>query len=250
MNGNTEQNNKRFERNSNGLVKDIEYKYNDEGKINWRAMIKSEHLVFNRQYEKEIVEKYKKPLMEINPSEVDDKYILILLAGIKYICKLRGAISVKPNLINAQCNFCAATHEITWIPNIETNYMVETFGDGADATPENTNGFGKNFLTTIAINRSFVRTVRNYLEINIVGFDEISKNINSEPDVSTSTKNLSPHGILKGAANEKNLTFEVLKKGAMTKYKDKIESKPEEWTNFDSIPPRDCWALVGIITGN
>ncbi len=238
---------KKFERLPNGLVKGVEYKYNEDGKINWRAMIKSEHLVFNKQYEKEIVEKYKKPLSELNPNEVEDKYILILLSGIKYISKLRGYISVSRPAILVANNFISATHEITWIPNEETGNIVETFGDGADATPDNTNGFGKNFLTTIAINRSFVRTVRNYLEINIVGFDEMSKNF-TEKEVQTTPNGVTnPSGMLRNTASDLNLTFDVIKKGASTKYKDKIESKCEEWKDFDSIPPRDCLTLIGLL---
>lgn len=238
---------KKFERTSDNLVKDTVYKYNEEGKINWRAMLKPEYLVFNTQYEAEIAKKYNKPSSELKVTEVEDKYLLILLAGIKYLAKLRGYISVKPHIISAQPNFVAVETEIIWIPNVETANIVESFGDGADATFENTNGFGRNFLTSIAINRAFIRAVRNYLEINIVGADEISKNLVEKEQTSSAPSIITPTGTLKKMANDLNLSFEVIKNGASTKYKDKIESNPSSWKDFDSVPPRDCWTLMDLL---
>ena len=50
-----------------------------------------------------------------------------------------------------------------------------TYTDVGNATLANTDAFCAKFLETIACNRAFVRCVRNYLNIHIVGADEIDK---------------------------------------------------------------------------
>ena len=72
-------------------------------------------------------------------------------------------------------NHVAVSCNITYLPNYETNFKEVTFSDVANATIENTSSFAKKFLETIACNRAFVRCVRNFLNVHIVGDDEIDK---------------------------------------------------------------------------
>ena len=42
--------NKIFKRNEFGLIEGIEYQFNEDGSVNWRAMIKPEHLYPNKDW--------------------------------------------------------------------------------------------------------------------------------------------------------------------------------------------------------
>ncbi len=39
-----------YKRNEFGLLEGVEYKFNEDGSVNWRAMIKPEHLYPNREW--------------------------------------------------------------------------------------------------------------------------------------------------------------------------------------------------------
>ena len=80
---------------------------------------------------------------------------------------------------------------ITYLPNYETNFKEVTFSDVANAAIENTSSFIKKFLETIACNRAFVRCVRNFLNVHIVGDDEIDKSDLKMP-TSSQTQDLTP----------------------------------------------------------
>ena len=76
-----------FSRDENGFLKNIEYKFNSDSTINWRAMIKPEYLVPNRELFKDLsTEEIKK----LNVQELPDNKLLILLAGIKELAQIRG----------------------------------------------------------------------------------------------------------------------------------------------------------------
>ena len=68
---------------------------------------------------------------------------------------------------------------VTFLPNYETGSKAVTFQDMANATLNNTSSFATKFLETIACNRAFVRCVRNFLNVHIVGDDEIDKSSNN-----------------------------------------------------------------------
>ena len=75
---------------------------------------------------------------------------------------------------NVADGYVTAKCRIAWLPNYESLCGLE-YEDVANATLDNTDSFGAKFLETIACNRAFVRCVRNYLNIHIVGADEIDK---------------------------------------------------------------------------
>ena len=39
-----------YKRDENGLLQNVEYEFNNDGSINWRAMIKEEHLFPNKSW--------------------------------------------------------------------------------------------------------------------------------------------------------------------------------------------------------
>jgi hypothetical protein len=232
-------------RNEYGFLENVDYVFKEDGKVDWRKMIKPEFLVFNREKTAEIEKKYGKKLDDLSVTEVDDKYLLILLFGIRNLATIRGFYSVSSKVAYCSDFKATVTTHIDWIPNNDTEMREEMYSDTASASVENTNGFGKMFLETIATNRAFVRAVRNYLEINIVGFDEI-KNDKSEP-TQTETSPISAHSMLEKAAKESNLTFEQFKEGVKLKYSDIIESDYSKWSRFTDLSPNDAYKMLNIL---
>ena len=77
---------------------------------------------------------------------------------------------------------------IKFTGNYETSWNPVIVEDMANATINNTSDFGQIFLETIACNRAFVRCVRNFLNVHIVGDDEINKNNGVKKTSTTSSK--------------------------------------------------------------
>lgn len=234
-------------RNTTGLVNNINYIYNDDGSINWRAMVKPEHLFPNKGW----FEVRKQQI----PSSIDglgDHQLLIKLAGIKEVAKLRGYKSVKYDIVKCENNYVAMKCGITWIPNYESDYE-SYFEDVANATTNNTTDFAVKFLETIAANRAFIRAVRNFLNIHIVGSDEIdsSKKGSSlafEEDSEISLP--SSQNMLEKTAKANGLTsFEEFQDYLRKAWKMNVYRNEETkvWTSYNDIPAKEARILISIL---
>jgi len=254
---NNTQSEQMLQRDENGLVVGVNYKFKKNGYrkvIDWRAMILPEHLVFNKQYQKEIEERIGKPFDHISIEEalasdkLEDRHFLILLAGIKELAALRGFVSVDTSLDKVEQHHCAARCHITWMPNFETSGHTVTFGDGAGASLDNTNGFGQIFLETIAINRAFVRAVRNFLGISIVGQDEIGGKFKKESGQPSQTVAFSSNSYLEQVCSERKISFETFQKRVIQGYKHLLKDQnPEAWKSFADLKPLDATNLLELI---
>ena len=242
-----------YKRNNYGLLQNVDYTYNEDGSIDWRSMIKPEFLYPNRGW----FDIRKQPM----PSSIeglDDKQLLIMLGGIKELAKLRGYNSVKFNVENVGSNYVTAKCSIEWIPNYENSSIV-LYEDYANATADNTDDFCIKFLETIACNRAFVRCVRNFLNVHIVGGDEIDKsktsgnsNTSTEDVIDSGINPTTPRGILEKVAIEKLKisNFEDFKNHLRNLWKTE-EYKNEsakEWNSFDDIPVKEARILLGILS--
>lgn len=155
---------KKIERDENNLIKGINYTFDENGRVNWRKLIKNEFLVANKDR-----------TQETDVSKLDDKDVLVLLNGFKEVADIRGFTDVHYEIINASPEFCSASCKINWIPCYENENRAISFESTADATFNNTTPIGnKYYLTSTAENRAFVRCVRNFLRISVLGKDEIS----------------------------------------------------------------------------
>lgn len=204
---------KRIERDENSLIKDVEYKFTDEGLVDWRAMIPNKFLYVNNdtKIRARIEKKYGKSYFDIDPTKdnVSDGDLVIMLGGIKYLAKLRGYNRVSYIIKEATENYAGVNCQIEFIPNYETEQQVILFEDNACAHYNNTNGFGRNYLLEMATNRAFCRCVRNFLNINIVSKEELGANneeASSEPVVDT-TKQVN---LLNDIMEKKHVTWEHL----------------------------------------
>lgn len=231
-----------FQRDEHGLLKNIQYVFNDDGSINWRKMVNDEHLFPNAQ------------AFNGNPPNsiegIPDHKLLIKLAGIKELARLRGFSDVSYEVVKCELDHVAVICSINFIGNYETSGDTVWFQDIANATLDNTHDFGQSFLETMACNRSFVRAVRNFLNIHIVGADEIDKsNKKSSFKKSNSKPSLSPQSMLDTAfdGNFDDFISDLRKLWAKNIYKNKDITN---WKSFDDIPIKEARVLIKLIKEN
>lgn len=219
---------KTLKRNEFGLLENppIPYVFNEDGYVNWRKMIRPEFLVANKQR-----------TQETDISKLEDKDLLILLGGIKELAQIRGFTCVSYDVPEASANYVIASCYINWIGNYETSNAEVSFQSLADASPDNTQSFARNYLAAIAENRAFVRCVRNFLKINIVGQEEIGVKIIEEPGADNP---ISPAAVLYNLMKEKNISFDQIQKRLI---KDKYE-KAEEMTSVNDISKPKIFELI------
>ena len=231
-----------------------DFKYNENGSVNWRAMVKPEYLYPNKDW----FELRGKPI----PDSVEglaDNQLLIKLGGLKELAKLRGYTRVSYDVVKCERDYVVVKCEISWkalvgktpIPCLEDACCFE---DMANATLENTNDFCAKFLETIATNRAFVRCVRNYLGINIVGDDEIDKSKNKVAVYENSESNIvniTPQGLLKKQAKDKLgcESFDEFKTYLRKLWQEETYKNEEakSWNDFTSIPAKECRKLSSFI---
>lgn len=228
-----------FKRDTFGLLECVNYIFNADNTINWRAMINKEHLVPNRdafKNQKDI------NLKEIDVSALADNQLLILLAGIKELAQIRGYKNVSYDVIQAQPDYVAVKCTIDWTPNYETNMETVSFSALADAHLDNTKDFAKNFLMAIAENRAFIRAVRSFLKINIVGNDEMGKTTHVDSEVEPNTAITQPVALLQKTMEEHGISFDQVKERAIQKKMDGADS----WNEIKDISPL---AMFTIISG-
>ena len=239
----------KFTRNDLGLLQSVDYIFNEDGAVNWRAMIKPEHLYPNKDWFE-----YRKMPMPDSVEGLNDNQLLIKLSGIKELAKLRGFHNVTYDVTESSSDRVVVQCMINWIDNYESN-GVQTFASIANATTNNTNGFAAKFLECIAENRAFVRCVRNFLNIHIVGGDEIDSSKDKGPINTSASKStdISPQGILAKNLSDKLgvSSFEGFKDWLRALYKDgKYDGDTEQvkaWNAFKDIPAKECRKLLKLL---
>jgi len=241
-------------RDERGLLNGVNYIFNKDGTINWRAMVNPAHLYPNKDW-------FNRRNQAI-PETADglrDEQLLIKLGGIKEVAKLRGYSRVHFQFPKLERDYVVATCTIDWISSFETNvnsvedeWNAISSMDVANATSENTDGFGQKFLETIAANRAFVRTVRNYLGIHIVGEDEIAKGNGAKAAASAvdGSADVSPQGILsKKFAENIGGEFSDFKVWLRELWKSESYRNEEaaNWKVWSDIPAKEARALLKFI---
>lgn len=218
-------------------------------------MIKSEHLYPNKDW----FETRNKQVPE-SIEGLADNQLLIKLGGIKELAKLRGYNQVSYDIIKCDKDYVVVKCKISWKALTEGESSMKiledpcSFEDVANATLANTNDFCAKFLETIAANRAFVRCVRNFLNIHIVGDEEIDKSKNKTAhyeNVEQVVSDITPHGLLKKLAKDK-INCEDFEdfKNILRKFWTEDLYKNEDaksWSSFKDIPAKECRKLMSLI---
>lgn len=256
-------------RDENGLLIGLNYPRNTEGSINWRAMLKPEHLYVNPEFEEEIKTRFNvKSRKDIDVTKVEDRQLLITLAGINYLARLRGIKSITPNNLFVTPTEVTSVCTVEFIPNFE-NPDGLIIGAQASASLYSVSGQFQLYLATFAQNRAFVRAVKQALGIEILGKDEVDfvaakkfkESLNSgenpleqvlKPKEKEESKlvDITPNQHLRTVCNELSKkgshSFEKIKEQSVAN-KDSFESDPNDWADWDSIPRRDVWTLLSKV---
>jgi hypothetical protein len=225
---------KKIKRDDNGLItgSSVDYVFNELGFVDWRKMVKQEHLVPNRQ-----------KTSETDVGKLDDKDLIILLGGIKELAQIRGYTSVRYDVCSPSPDYVVATCTMDWTPNYETEGRGVTFSGIGDASPNNTQSFAKFFLGPIAENRAFVRCVRNFLKINIVGQEELPGTGMKFPlleQESSGENQASPISLLKNVMKDKGVTFDKLK----SRLSNEKYEKADSINTLEDIPKVKIFELI------
>lgn len=238
--------------NQYGLVNGLNYIFNEDGGVDWKKMIPKKFFVINRQKEDEIQKTLGKPIEEVSVDEVDEKNLLVLLGGFRYLAELRGYTKVdysRPAIgPNGEVSVACS---ITWKGNYESCDEPVTFTGLGDATLNNTSPIGGiYYLTAIAENRSFIRSVRNFLRLEgILGRDELQSVKTITPKL-TEAENApfgaKPVDSLIQKCKLKGLTWMKLLELA-EQNKENISSDISEWKTYKDIPSKDIYVLLGKI---
>jgi len=237
-----------YKRNEHGLLENVDYVFNDDGSIDWRSMIKPEFLYPNKGW----FDARNKPTPKTIEG-LDDKQLLIMLGGIKELAKMRGYCGVEFKVDNISDGYVTAKCTIHWHKNYESvNEYSTSYEDVANATLANTDAFCAKFLETIACNRAFVRCVRNYLNIHIVGADEIDKSKGAAQAVeSEAVAPITPVGLLQKTLRDKHQvdSFEGCKELLRDLWKDEKyrNESAKKWGSFTDIPAKEARKLISVL---
>lgn len=232
----------KLKRNEYGLLQGVDYKFSPDGFVDWRAMINPKFLYPNKGW-------FERAGKEVPDSieGLEDHQLLCKLGGYKELARLRGYKEVTyrleylPNGVSAVC-------AILWEPNYETDNTIILFESIANSTSENCGDFMAPLKETQAENRAFVRCVRNFLNINIVGDDEISKGKNAvhEEHQESGPIVLDPNRNLEHIAKKKYKNWGEFRNFLIcSKYK---KSEEKVWNGYADIPVTDCRKLIEILT--
>ena len=240
-----------YKRNDHGLLENAEYVFNEDGSVNWRAMIKPEFLYPNKGW----FEARNKSVPD-SIEGLDDKQLLIMLGGIKELAKMRGYNSIDFKVTNVSDGYVTAKCTIDWAKNYETpdtGLIYTAYTDVANATLDNTDAFCAKFLETIACNRAFVRCVRNYLNIHIVGADEIDKSQGSSQSYESGAvaTPITPLDLLEKTLREKHgvESFDGCKEVLRNLWKSESyrNESAKGWKSFKDIPTKEARRLIAVL---
>ena len=253
----------KLKRNEHGLFENIKYEFTSDGFINWRSMINPEFLYPNKDWFK----RNGKPVPD-SIEGLEDNQLLCRLGGYKELARLRGYQKVTYEFTPTH-DGVSAVCIINWIPNYETlraavgydgvspQEVYVDFSSTANSTSQNCGDFMAAFKETQAENRAFVRAVRNFLNINIVGDDEISKGMVIEqpkqPKQENSVDLLDPYITLQRHAENKGFkSYEQFRANFLNpliangKYAPK-EAPKTKWQDWRDIPVVEVTRIIPLL---
>lgn len=247
-----------FKRNEYGLLEETDYIFNEDGTVNWRAMIPVQYLYLNPQHTERIETEYGKKVSEISITDdkVKDRDLVITLNGIRHLAFLRGFTEYNYMVNQSSNEYASVVCRIYWIQNYETPKTKETqdiydsiasSGIGS-ANLLTTNQMTRNYLVEMAENRAFCRAVRAFLRISIVSQEELPpKNTNQQQEEQPTVIN-SPAATLLSTLESRKISFDKMKATLILRAKtDEEKNKIEKYKSVYDIPAVEIFDILGKI---
>lgn len=232
----------KYERDELGLLVGTEYKFNDEGKIDWRAMVKPDYLYPNKTW----FESRERSVPE-SINGLKDNQLLIRLQGLKELAQLRGFIKIINTVTESSSDRAVANSMIEWAPNYETSGEVRVVSNNANATTDNVGPFVKKFLETQAENRAFGRAIRGFLNIDICTVEEIDSS--TKHSVSGAFEASGPVGALMKRVGLKASEFEAFKPTLRVLWTDNLYRNADSgnWKSWSDINPSVATDIIAAL---
>ena len=229
---------RKLERDENGLVKGIEYVFDEHGMIDWRKTLPKKFFYFkDDQYQGEDID------------NVPDSALLIYLDGFKWLAKIRGVKSVKYPVVQSGTDFCTTVCEIEWIGNYETEGREVVHSSVGYSTLDNTTDFMGLYLGPDSENKAFIRCVRTFLRVNVCGKEEIApENNHKRVKIRKEAKNEFGRsdvvGILEDCMEKLNLDFSTILE-TLKKEGEKFDEDPSNIQDLHNKKPTLTMKLIG-----
>lgn len=219
--------------------------------IDWKAKIEEKYLYTKNEKFKDT------PIKDVPENE-----LLLKLGGVQELARLRGFESVTYEIRHIEHDHVFASCKITWAENTVDKEKLprQTYESVASAKKSGVGPRMADYLETVAENRAFVRAVRRYLGVNIVGEDEINKTSATkvaelkevaEKETITPSKMPNANDVLSSACKARKMKLVDLQKLAEQYAKEsKIDVPNEviwEWKSFGDIEPKYARTLSGVI---
>ena len=230
-------------RREDGLLSNINYKFDQYGFVDWKDMIPNDEVSLNREafLKKSTpidVDSLKQEEIEELKLKASDHEKVIKIGGYKHLAFIRGYSSVETK-VDYYGDKCVAVCTITWVPNFESNFRPVITTGLADASPENTNVLSTKYLTAIAENRAFCRCVRNYLRINILGKDEMKFDmtdaVGEQMDIPAKTLT-GPLAFLNKRLKDKKKSFADFQQYILSNFSQSDFPGADTWEGIKDIP--------------
>lgn len=220
-----------FKRDEFGLLNSVEYKFTEQGGVDWRAMVDAKYLYIN----KENFQKRKEEVPE-KIENVKDSDLVVSLGGLKELAFTRGYTSVSYRPIIAQNDYAGVVCKIDWIGNFETDMRPISFEDCACANTYNTGEMVQSYLLEMSCNRAFARAIRNFLKIFIVSKEELPP-----PKIKfNGSNNTSPSVILANLMKEKGRSF----KEVQEKLIGEGDTAFQNYSSWSDVPGDKAFSLI------
>lgn len=267
-----------YQRDEFGLLKGVAHSFNEDGSVNWRASLLPEHLYVNPDYEKELKMQFGvTSRRQIDVTKVEDRKLLVLLDGWRYLLKLRGYRSINIRMDSITPEKAAATCTIELIGNYETQNQPITSSDSASASLYSVTGSFQLHLEAMAANRALARCARAMLGVKIYGKDEFDSDANAQylkdleggllpqktsvpsaPETGGSKPDIKAWERVRTVATQKGFTFEQVKASAVDLHErckknaelaktSRLINDPNTWTGFDSLDGGDAYTILTLM---